>query len=65
MPFDNLKNYFEDIFSSVMSQFKKYHPCGNLKFNYLGLFGSNIKIILRIFLVQQCINLEIITPLET
>jgi len=30
----------EDIFSSVLSQFKKYHPSGNLKFNYLGIFQS-------------------------
>jgi len=30
----------EDLFSSVSSQFKKYHPSGNLKFNYLGIFQS-------------------------
>jgi len=30
----------EDLFSSVLSQFKKYHPSGNLKFNYLGIFQS-------------------------
>jgi len=23
-----------------MSQFKKYHPCGNLKFNFLDIFQS-------------------------
>jgi len=23
-----------------LSQFKKYHPSGNLKFNYLGIFQS-------------------------
>jgi len=31
---------FEDLSSSVMSQFKKYHPSGNLKFDYLGVFQS-------------------------
>jgi len=30
----------EDFFSSVLSQFKDYHPSGNLKFNYLGNFQS-------------------------
>jgi len=24
-----------------LSQFKKYHPSGNLKFNYLGIFQSS------------------------
>jgi len=32
---------FEDLFlSSVLSQFKKYHPSGNLKFYNLGIFKS-------------------------
>jgi len=26
MPFGNKKNILEDIFSSVLPQFKKYHP---------------------------------------
>jgi len=30
----------EDLFSSVFSQFKKYPPFGNLKFNCLGIFQS-------------------------
>jgi len=30
----------EDLFSSVLSQFKKYHPSGNLKLNNLGIFQS-------------------------
>jgi len=30
----------EDIFSSVLSQFKNYRRPGNLKFNYLGVFQS-------------------------
>jgi len=34
------KNIIEDLFSSVVSQFKNYHPSGNLKFNYLGIFLS-------------------------
>jgi len=34
------KNILEDLFSSVLSQFKKSHPSGNMKFNNLGLFHS-------------------------
>jgi len=34
------KNILEDLFSSALSQFKKYQPFGNLKFNYLGIFKS-------------------------
>jgi len=30
----------EDFFSLVLAQFKKYHPSGNLNFNYLGIFQS-------------------------
>jgi len=40
MPFENKKIILEDLFSSVLSEFKKYHPSINLKFNYLGLFQS-------------------------
>jgi len=45
----------EDLFSSVLSQFKKYHPSGNLKFNNLGIsqsliFGILKEKILSIFL---------------
>jgi len=29
-----------DLFSSVLSKFKKYHPSGNLKFNNLGISQS-------------------------
>jgi len=39
MPFGNKKK-IEDLFSLVLSQFKKYHPLGNPKFNYLGIFQS-------------------------
>jgi len=34
------KNILEDLFSSILSQSKKYHPSGNLKFNNLGIFKS-------------------------
>jgi len=30
----------EDLFSSVLSPFRKYPPSRNLKFNYLGIFQS-------------------------
>jgi len=41
MPFGNRKkNILEDVFSSVWSHLKKYHPCGNLIFNNLGFFQS-------------------------
>jgi len=33
MPFGNRKLYSRGFFGSVLSQFKKYHPSGNLKFN--------------------------------
>jgi len=33
-------NILEDIFSSVLSQFKKYYPFGNQKFNNLRIFQS-------------------------
>ena len=41
MPFGNRNIYFrEDLFSSVLSQFKIYHPSGKLLFNNLGIFQS-------------------------
>ena len=40
------KKVFENLFSSVLSQFKKYHPSGNLKFYNLGI-SKSLK--LRIF----------------
>jgi len=41
MPFGNRKkNIFEDLFSSVLSQFKRHHPSGNLKFYNLGILKS-------------------------
>jgi len=40
MPLGNKKKYSEDLPSSALSQFKKYHPSGNLKFINLGIFQS-------------------------
>jgi len=40
MPLGNRKTIFEDLFSSVLFPFKKYHPFGNLKFYNLGIFQS-------------------------
>jgi len=34
------KCILEDISSSLLSQFKKYHPSENLKFNNFGIFQS-------------------------
>jgi len=34
------KFILEDLFGSALSQFKKYHPSGNLKFINLGIFQS-------------------------
>jgi len=40
MPLGNRnENILEDFFSSVL-EFQKYHPFGNMKFNYLGIFQS-------------------------
>jgi len=38
MPFAKKKK--QDVFSSVLSQFKKYHFFGNQKFNNTGIFQS-------------------------
>jgi len=44
MPFGNRQQHIlEDVFSSVLSQFKKYHPPENQKFNYLG-FSKSLKL---------------------
>jgi len=48
------KNILEDLFSSILQQFKKYHPSGNLNFNNKGIFQSLkfriwMETILRIF----------------
>jgi len=41
IPFGNRQIYFRGSFQSALSQFKKYHPSGNLKFNNLGIFQSS------------------------
>ena len=47
MPFGHRKNILEDLFNSVLSQSKKYHPSENPKLNYLGIFQ---RLKLRIFI---------------
>jgi len=49
MPFGNRKkNTLEDLFSSVLSRFKKYHPSGNLKFTHLAIFqGLKFRILME------------------
>jgi len=47
MPFGNGEITLEDLFSLVLSQFKKYHSSGNLKFNNIGIFQSLKMRILR------------------
>jgi len=45
------KNILQDLSSSVLSHCEKYHPSGNLKFNYLGIFQSlKLHILLEKFL---------------
>jgi len=52
------KNILEDLFSLVSSKFKKYHPPGNLKFNFLGIFQSlRLRISMeKIFLISLRLN---------
>jgi len=53
----------EGLFSSVLSQYKKYHPSGNPKFNNLGIFQSSK---LRIFIEKILrISLELNFTLKT
>jgi len=40
MPLGNRKKYFQDLFSSVLSELKKYHTSGNLKLYNLGILKS-------------------------
>ena len=46
MPFGNIKNILEDLFSSVLSLIRKFYLSGNLKCNILSIFQS---LKLRIF----------------
>jgi len=42
----------QDLFSSVLSHCKKYHPSGNMKINYLGIFQSwKLRILMEQFLL--------------
>jgi len=52
MSFGNEKNIFEDLLSSVLSQFKKYHPSENLKFDLLGIFQFGPKINAKFVLLK-------------
>jgi len=40
LPFGSRKKNLEDLLSLVLSQFKKYHPSENLKFNNFGISQS-------------------------
>jgi len=56
-----VKKILEDLFSSLWSQFKKYHPSGNLKFNYLSIFQSlKLRILIGKF-VSISLNLNFTT----
>jgi len=55
MPFGNRKNnIFEDLFGAVLSQFKKFHPSGNLEFYNLGILKS----------LKLCILVKKILPIS-
>ena len=66
------KNVLEDLFSSVWSHFKKYHPSGNLNFNNLGscqslklrnLMGKILRISLKLNFLPNtlgCYGLNVI-----
>jgi len=42
------KKYFRGFFSLVLSHLKKYHPSGNMKFNYLGISrGLKLRVLVR------------------
>jgi len=48
------KIILKDLYISVLSLFKKYYPCGNLKINNLGIFQS----------VELCILVGKILPIS-
>jgi len=42
--------FLENLLSSVLSEFKKHHPSGNLKFNCSGIFqGFKLRILMEKF----------------
>jgi len=52
------KNILKDLFSLVLSQYKKYHLSENLKFNYLGITqSSTLRILMENFLLI-CLELN-------
>jgi len=59
MQFGNRKNILDDLSSSVLSQFKQYHPSGNLKFDNLDIFQSlKFRILMEtILLISLKLNL--------
>jgi len=62
MPFENRKKYIlEDLFSATLSQFKKYHPSGNLKYINLGI-SQSLK--LRI-LMEKSLKLRILVEKQS
>ena len=51
------KNILEDLFSLVLSQFKKNHPSGNLKFYNLGILKSlKLGILVKKILISLKLN---------
>jgi len=53
----------DDLCSSVLPQFKKFHSSGNLKFNYLGTFQSlKLRILMeKILLISLKLNFTVNT----
>jgi len=52
------KNILKDLYGSVSSQFQKYNPSGNLKFNNLGIFQSLILLNLMGKILQISLKLN-------
>jgi len=60
MPFGNRIIIFEDLFSSVLSEFTKYHPSENQQCNNLGVFQSLKLRILTVKTLRK--SLRLFTP---
>jgi len=43
MPFENRTIILEDLFSSILSQFRKHQPSGNVKLNILRHISQSLK----------------------
>jgi len=52
------KFILEDLFSSVLSELKEYHPSENLKFNHCGIFQSLKLRILMGLILRISLNLN-------